>query len=254
MNSQKIVAHSVSVEVGGTKIPISIFADGPYEPTTTKPLVLIIYGGGEKFTQDELGLMKTAFVDRGMLAAGFNFRGHIAGNHLTFFDTGLHTRVEDARAVLNLLAQIYPYAPISVVAVSMGSYVSTFLDTNKIKNLILLGPAAYQPGAVAKKLNFNPKGAEVAPFRELIKPEGSWADSDGFSNIRSFVKSSLLVVRFERDDVIPRRIPELYLENHPGTRPKQLINLNFPHDGNFIKKEKVRALVYTASHWIESHP
>lgn len=248
LDPQKIVAHFLSAEVGGSRIPISVFANQPYAQTMNTPLVLIIYGGAEQFTQDELDLMKTAFVDRGMFAAGFNFRGHITGDSRTFSETGLHTRIEDARAVLDLLTRAYPLAPISVLAVSMGSYVGTFLDTDKIKNLILVGPAAYHPDAVAGKVNFGPD------FTSIITKENSWADSDGFKNIGTFTKSSLLVMRFEYDEKIPPKIPELYFANHPGNPAKQLINMTFPHDGNFIEPRKVRALVSTASHWIETHP
>ena len=247
LDSKKIIVHSLSAEAGGVKIPVSVFANHPYVRTATAPLVLIVYGGGKQFTQDELGLMKTAFVDRNMLAAGFNFRGHISGNPQAFSDTGLHTRIEDARAVLDLLSRTYPHAPITVVAVSMGGYVASFLDTGKIKNLVLVGPAAYHPEAVERKVNFGPD------FTAIITKEKSWEGSDAFKNIAGFSKSSLLVIRFDRDNVIPPRIPELYLGSHPGTPPKQLINMNFPHNGNFTDPRKVRALVYATTYWIKSH-
>lgn len=243
-----VLRKNFSAESGGVALPVSIHSR-PLLPNESKGRVaLIIYGGGVNFTQQELNKLKLALLERGFAAAaGFNFRGHVDGGP-DFYETGLHARVDDARSVAKRIKEEYPDSPLTVIAVSMGGYVSTFLDPKIVSNLVLVAPAAYHKDAVAKKLNFNRKEEKPAPFRELLRTEGSWKESDGFQNIRAFTETPLLVIRFEQDTVVYPEICEAYFAGHPG--PKKMNVLPYPHNGNFINPEKVRAIANVTAAWL----
>ncbi|MDO8504934.1 MAG: alpha/beta hydrolase [Candidatus Liptonbacteria bacterium] len=239
--SREIIENRFYATVGKIKIPISVLETAKCPRSAKTPIALIVYGGGIKFSQDELLLMKRQFLRRGVVPASFVFRGHIPGTD--FFGTGLHTRVKDIKAVVRKLKDACPESPLSVVAVSMGGYIATFLNSADMENLILVGPAAYHPDAVKNKLNFGPE------FKALITRNRSWENSDGFSNIRKFAGTRLLVIKFDQDAKIPPEIPALYFDRHRGE--KKLLSLDFCHDGNFLDRTKVSTLVAVADSWIK---
>lgn len=249
INSANILTNLFVAESGGVNIPISVYSSETQKHKNKTPIALIVYGGGVDFTQQELDGMKLALFERGFRAVGFNFRGHIHGGP-NFYATGLHTRIADLRAVVKKIRQEFPSAPITVIAVSMGGYVATFLNPGDVKNLVLVAAAAYHPDVVSKKLNFNPKDVKSAPFRKLIQAKDSWKKSDSFKNIRKFIGVPLLVIRFDQDTVVSPEISEKYFREHPG--PKKMTALPYPHNGNFMNQMKVRDIVATVVAWLYS--
>ena len=239
--SREIIENRLVAIAGNTEIPVSVFWTKKCASAAHGPIALIVYGGGIKFNQDELIIMKTLLLKRGVMPASFTFRGHLPGT--SFFETGLHARIEDLRSVVRAIKTAYPESPLSVMAVSMGGYVATFLNPEDLANLILIGPAAYHPDAVKNKLDFGPE------FTALITRNRSWENSDGFLNIQKFTRTRLLVIKFDRDEKIPPEIPALYFENHRGE--KRFVSLDFRHDGNFLNRTKVGTLVAVVDSWIK---
>jgi pimeloyl-ACP methyl ester carboxylesterase len=247
IDPRRVSERIFSVSQNGVKIPVSVF-ERPGGHPESSPTILILYGGDDKYTPNTRVPIKTTFVENGFRAASFPFRGHVPGGP-DFYETGLWSRVEDARAVLAKLKAEYPKSPVAIFAVSMGGYVATFLQPELVAHLILVAPAAYHADAVRLKLNFDPPQAE-GPFRALIRPTDNFSQSDGFKNIQGFSDSSLAVIGFTRDLVVKPewRILERYFENHPNKR-RTLAWLEFGHRGNFLYEKKVFSLVnITISH------
>lgn len=241
INPKKVSERIFTARQSGVNIPVSVFERPGGQPENS-PIVLVIYGGGVQYTPGARVPIMTAFVRNGFRAASFKFRGHIPGGP-GFYETGLWSRTEDARAVLAELKKEYPKSPVAVFAVSMGGYVATFLQPEMVSHLILVAPAAYHADAVLKKMNFNRKETG-GPFTDLIRPTDSFLRSDGFENIRKFAGSSLAVIGFTRDIVVRPEwgILERYFQNHPNDR-RAIAWLEFGHNGNFLDEKKVYSLV-----------
>lgn len=196
---REVSFYEIDYEVGveNDQIPVSL-----YYPlfNSFNHIALILYGGSPNFSQMDLKPMKDELAHNGIIAASFDYRGNTPKTKQEFFKTGLATRIEDARSVIKKVQTENPTCGITLIGISMGGYIATHC-LESIKNLILIAPAAYQKEAVGY-----PFGSK---FSTLIKMRG-FEDSDAFEKINFFEKS-LLVIQFEKDEIVPPEIPQKYI-------------------------------------------
>ena len=236
----KILRSGLSVSVGEKEIHVSLFSDANRATTNSPDICLIIYGGSRDFSQDKLYDMKALLCENNFIAASFDFRG-MGPDSSDFENTGLHTRIKDAREVLRQIIFTFPASRIFVIGVSMGGYIATFLDPREIAGMVLVAPAAYDVRAVHEKVNFGPK------FSEIIRREKSYLDSDAFVRMRKFRLVRTAIISFDDDEVVPEDVILRYFNAHLGSIEyrKTLKVLPGKHNGNFSNPERIREIVNT---------
>lgn len=233
----EIYQRDIRVSVGDSKIPLSIHYDTAKGVSTSPNVCLIIYGGSQTFSKEKLNDMVNLLCHAGFAVATFDFRGSGLDSK-NFFNSGLHTRIKDAREAFRQLIMTFPTGRFFVLAVSMGGYIATFLDPRDIYRLFLIAPAAYDACAVREKINFGPG------FSEVIRRDKSYLKSDAFARMERFRLVSTTIVRFDADEVIPPEVILRYFESHPGGCDRKILKvLPGPHNGNFANPERIRALV-----------
>lgn len=236
----EVLKRGLSVSVGEKKIHVSLFSDANRAETNSPDICLIIYGGSRDFSQEKLEGIKTSICQNGFVAASFDFRG-MGPDSPNFENTGLHTRIKDAREVLRQLVLTFPTGRIFVLGVSMGGYIATFLDPRELAGLVLVAPAAYDARAVHEKINFGPK------FSEIIRREKSYLDSDAFARMEKFRLVRTAVISFAEDEVVPEAVTLRYFNSHPGAIEyrKAFKVLPGKHNGNFSNPERIQEIVNT---------
>ncbi len=198
-------------------------------PKKVTRLLVPLYGGSRNNRRGKTlpTMMEIARLTKGGLIAAFDFRGMNQGED--FSVSGLHTRVDDARANLTKLQDEYDPPEVVIVAESMGGYIASHLVDllGKDDTLILVAPAAYDKKVVAEKIPFGSK------FTEAIRREGSWQDSDAWDNMAGF-NGKLLVLQWGADEVVPREIPQMYFDAATKAQGRTLITAqNFTHKSIF---------------------
>lgn len=186
-------------------IPISIYAPADWEDKKNRQMTLLIYGGTKEFKHSAFNPLKNELANNGFAAASFDFRGNIAGGPY-FEETSLISRLQDCLKVLERLKNKYPSTQFTLLGVSMGGYISVLTANNfsRARNLVLVAPAAYHPDAKYYKFG-------DPTFTKILRKNKNWAVSDGFQEIQKY-QGSLLVIKYEKDEVIPAEIPHLYFQ------------------------------------------
>lgn len=204
--------------------------------------ILLVYGGStaenSRYYTRELG---TKLALEGYRSFCFDFRSNISGNRFT--DFGIKDRVEDMVAVLEHLASDARYAhyPLSVVAVSMGAPVAlSALNrvSRKIRNLILVAPAAYH------SLVFHPRALFGSPFfNAVIKSPRNWRRSDIFKLAAKLKARQKMLILFGKDRTIP---PDVIRRYRMAMKPQVVVLPAFDHHpGTFHDKRKLEAVLTT---------
>lgn len=234
----EIMRCGLAVPVEGKTIPVSVFYNAKEARPASPDICLIIYGGSRDFSQDKLYGMKALLCENNFVAVSFDFRG-MGPDSSNFENTGLHTRIKDAREVLRQLTLTFPTGRIFVIGVSMGGYIATFLDPREIAGMVLVAPAAYDVRAVHEKVNFGPK------FSEIIRREKSYLDSDAFVRIGQFRLVRTAIISFAEDEVVPEAVTLRYFNSHPGAIEyrKTLKVLPGKHNGNFSNPTRISEIV-----------
>jgi len=188
-------------------IPVTKYI--PYGPE--RHTVLFIHGGSKVFSQGlfNKNIFKILALS-GMCSVTFDFRGMILGGP-DFYETGLHTRIQDADAVIDHLKLDQPSITnkLTVIGLSMGACVAAHIaNKHKPKNLILVAPAVYDKKLVEEQVPFGER------FSEIIRKKDSWKASDSFKFMEQYF-GSFLVVQYQKDEVVPHEVPfMLFLANH----------------------------------------
>lgn len=160
--------------------------------------VLLLHGGGRSSKEGFNTFRKTLLhLGYGSLSLDFIGHGETGGSLIGY---SLQDRLNQVVLLLESVHDDPRSKPLSIIGFSMGAYIATLL-TNKfnVERLGLMIPAMYSP--LAFDIPFGPG------FSKVIRAERSWCHSDGFDVIRNF-KGSLLVVSAEKDEVIPREVPD----------------------------------------------
>ena len=232
-----VLRCGLAVPIGGKTIRVSLFYNGSQAINTITDVCLIIYGGSRDFSQEKLVDIKTMLCKDRFVAVSFDFRGMGADSE-NFENTGLYTRINDARAILRQLILTFPASRIYVLAVSMGGYIATFLDSREIAGMVMVEPAAYDKKAVREKIPFGPE------FSKLIRVPKSYLNTDAFARMEDFWQVRTTILAFEDDNIV-NEIPYLYFDAHPGSSldRKSLKVLPGGHNGNFSNPERMSKIV-----------
>lgn len=176
------------------------------------PHLLFLHGAGRASKERSLPLALQLAEDYGISSFTFDFSGHGASTG-SLSSSSLKKRVEEASVALS-------YAkfaePISLCGFSMGGHVALELLKQKaVRALILFYPAVYAAEAVAIPFG-DPK------FSFTIRRPRSWESADIFGVLNQF-KGNLLIVAGEKDEVIPKDVFQLLIQNSSQAANSRLI-------------------------------
>lgn len=216
-----------------------------------KHALLIIYGGSKNFSRRLINqYFAKEFPAHDITVFTFDFRGMFE-NSVPFCETGLHTRIEDASEVVELVLQDRKPSNISILGISMGGYIAVHLTKYNPKNLILVAPAAYDKNIIENQINFKDPERN---FTNAIRKTNSWHNSDVFPILRDY-NGSLLIVRFENDEIVPDRILlSMFCAANTGqTRDNSLITLKEYNHGKMFcppNTKKQKKITNTVINWM----
>lgn len=167
------------------------------------PGVLFLHGGGES-SKERYRKWQDHLCRLGISSFAFDFRG--AGeSEGKFSDGSLSNRLVDAQSALSffLSENLIDKNKIAVVGSSMGAPIALrlCLETEKIRALILVSPAAYSKEAENQPLTDS--------FTKVIQRKNSWQDSPSFQILRNY-KGSVMIIYGSKDSVIPEGVKKKY--------------------------------------------
>lgn len=135
-----------------------------------------------------------------------------------FEDYSLFSRLEQSIFVFNHLRSLKIASDINVVGVSMGGHVAARLsEKENIKNLILRAPASYSKEYEKHKMNPNPGWLQW----DKENKNWPWKPSYAFDAVSKF-KGNLLIVKCEKDEIIPDKIIDEYYKQAMHVKSKRL--------------------------------
>lgn len=218
--------YEVSFEVAGKRLEGSIIEAGH------KGLfdILLIGGGGHIPHKDYYGAWQNELASVGVSSMSFDFRG-VGASEGQLSETGLGTRLEDARSAVDYFKKQRPNRKLYIMGVSMGGTTAIQL-ANEIQadGLVLAAPAAYSEEARHKL--FGPE------FTAALKQEDSWVNSPDFDGLEQF-KGKLILVHGDQDDVIPAPI----LQHYDNTARKNGTVLVIPGVGHrFMRQDDAESI------------
>jgi len=190
-----------------------------HEGASTSPQLLLVHGAGFSGKERALPLARRLAEKEQVASFAFDFSGH-GDSTGAMEESSLSKRVNETRSALSF-AKIGPEG--SLCAFSMGGHVVLeLLDERRPRAIVLFYPAVYTPRVFSIPFK-NPL------FTSTLREEGSWRESKGFERLRAF-QGRLLIVMGEYDEVIPREIPAMLIENAVAARSKELITIpGAPH-------------------------
>lgn len=164
------------------------------------PGVLLIHGAGyshkEKFVD-----MQQALVEKGIASLAIDCTG-VGESSGDFAEGSLVVRFQNAKDAVTELQKYADPANISIVGSSMGGFVAAVVGSeNHVRNIVLLGAAAYSPDAENKKLD--------TTFTQVIRSANSWENSRSFALLQTF-PGRVLVMYGADDTTIPEEIKNCY--------------------------------------------
>ncbi|OHB17635.1 MAG: hypothetical protein A2734_00215 [Parcubacteria group bacterium RIFCSPHIGHO2_01_FULL_40_30] len=205
--------------------------------------IVIIYGGSknENLRMVVANSLGVRLVDLGFNVYCFDFRSNLDASR--FDEFGLYDRLEDAREVVKWILDS-TRSPVSLMGVSMGGPLAVAIASEfgcKIKNLFLVAPAAYTHKAMKPEVKFGPR------FRKIIRKPESWHETASFKEARK-VSASTLVIKFDKDKVVPDEIPTAYFQNigqetELGSLHVELKSLEGPHSGTFTNSQRQKDII-----------
>jgi uncharacterized protein len=185
----------------------------------TLPKILFIHGAGQSTKERALPLA-LEILKRGLSSFLFDFSGHGESSG-QLKQSSLAKRLLEARAALRFCDKS---TPLGLCGFSMGAHIALdLLPSTLVKTLILFYPAIYT------------RKASTVPFSEgfseIIRQPRSWEDSEAIDTLGSFT-GRLLVVRGEKDEVIPEGVFNLLDTTASRTSRKKFITV--PEAGHLL--------------------
>ena len=212
-------------------------------------IIVFCYGGSLAFSRYKTIPFLELFVDAGWGVVTFDYRGMGVGwpEEKTEKETGLYTRVEDAKFVLSFVRDMYDPAQLVVMGHSMGCPVAVHAvaDRQDVNGLILSAPAAYAREVMEQHLTFE----NWKPY--LI--EGAWQNSEVFDMLKK-MSIPCNIIRYRGDAVVNTAsgdIPTAYF-TRAARKGLQLSTVDGGEGGHSLfrdfpdtsaKQEKVTAMV-----------
>ncbi len=158
-------------------------------------------------------------ADIGLVGLTVNLRGH-GSSEGEFNKLTVNNGVEDAIAVYDFLSNLHfvDQNRIGVCGGSLGGALGVLLlEHRKLSSLVLRAPALYSPemmGMTYKQI----MDSEANIFNKI----SDLTTLNGIKNIQNFT-GSLLIVASEKDEVIPKQIPQAYFDNAKNAKEKDLV-------------------------------
>lgn len=186
------------------------------------PTILFIHGSGSSLVSftDLINRLKKEFV---CLAFDHLGCGQSAGN---FADYSLKSRYDQAKYLLTYWRKLknVDQDQIAVLGSSMGGHVAARLaGTEPVKWLILRAPSAYRQDYEEVKMTpgWLPWDRETQTW--------PWQPSKALEAISTF-NGSLLIVKSEKDEVIPDEVLKKYFQVATKTKVRKLVTIkDAPH-------------------------
>jgi alpha-beta hydrolase superfamily lysophospholipase len=239
------------VNVGGVTIPATITQR---VSSNLGHMILFLYGGSCNFSRQKLRSFSELFLAAGFSTCTFDYRGMNSSSEIPFSETGLATRIEDARAVETYIRCVVRPKSLIVYGISTAGHIASYMTGADA--MILQAPAAYSEAVVRDRIPFGPR------FTEILHTVGSWRSSEAFSNMFTY-REPVLVLQIEQDAIVPELITQQYLRS-TGSSCKQLeVISGFTHRGTFddteeaIRKRSVlaeRSISWLVRRFVHGHP
>lgn len=187
------------------------------------PGVVIYHGRGsrkERYTDRAEILAKNGF-----LTLIFSFRGcGLSSGELK--DQTIERGLQDAVLGYDHLAnqEQVDQERMGIYGASFGGYLAALVTEKRpVKSLVLAAPAIYKN----EWWTLTPES--VSDEAEEFRQSGGFSDSIAIQAIRNY-SGSLLVIKHERDEVIPERVTSAFFNHATSARKKEMFVLkNAPH-------------------------
>lgn len=177
------------------------------------PRVMCLHGGGLHGKINFLALQKNLLLE-GVCSYSFDYKGHGETQGL-LATTSLEDKVKQTVSVLD---SQNIQEPLTLLASSMGGYIAIKMtELYKVKNLILIAPAAYSLEAFSI-----PFGKE---FSEIIRTPLSWQHSDAWEVLKKYT-GNLVIFKAEHDQVIPEGLIEKLYESAICAVTRKIITID----------------------------
>ncbi len=190
----------------------------PDNPAGPLPAVVFFHGRGS--SQKRYLPRAEKLAERGFVTLAFDFRG-CGGSDGEFGKLTLEDGITDAITAYDFLLK-QPHVDVNRVGInggSYGGYLAAIISAKRIvPALVLDAPAAYKDEWLQVGYEDIPI-AEVGTFRK----DGDIAGTLSFSCIKLYT-GNLLVIRHEKDEVIPPIVVESYVL-YAKTKRKEMIVL-----------------------------
>ncbi len=198
-------------------------------PESCGTIILFLYGGSKDFVATKAFPLLEPLAERsGCIVVTFDYRGAPSTTR-RFEDSGLDTRIADAKDAIAYLRQFYPTYHLVVWGHSMGGYVATRLTTEGPVRIVLSSPAAYDEQIVREHIPFGPV------MTEILRKEGSWQRSDGPEHMNRFAGPSLMLVMRD-DDIVKAPVTDMYWQHRSPVMERVI--LPFVHITTFDPTEQ----------------
>lgn len=173
------------------------------------PKFIFLHGAGASIKERVYGIAPS-IIDVGTSILTIDFSGHGESTG-ELKKSSLEKRVNEAKHAINKFAS---KESLTICGVSMGGYVAIkLLELYKIDTLILFCPAIYDKKAY--NIRFD------AGFTEVIRTPESWRNTDVLPLLEEFT-GKLLIVMGDKDEVIPREVIELIINNAKKANKKEV--------------------------------
>jgi uncharacterized protein len=181
MNFQKVILQFKDIDINGDIIPSGI-----------TPQILILHGGGSA-NISRYRHLRIRLAEKGFSSYAFDYIGHgETGGELE--GSSLKERADLTIEAIKQMSVL----PDTILGSSMGAYTAIrMLEHFDIKNLILFVPAIYSDESY--EIPFGPQ------FTMAITKPFSWEKSVAWDLLSKF-GGNLLVVKAEKDEVIPKEL------------------------------------------------
>ena len=210
--------------------------------------VLFLSGGGLTVGRERFREWQDALARTGISSVSFDYSG-VQGSGTSLENSSLESRIAEAVAVTDWMAENVPASRYVLYGVSMGGYIALGLTKERkdfFDALILHAPAAYAPTAHA--LHFG------NDFTSEIRKEHSWEDSLSFGWLQAYTHPVLLI-EAEHDEVIPHLIIEKYKNSKQDGKLTVFHLKKIPHAiwGDSVLEKKARSDIYQAlEHFVQN--
>lgn len=209
-----MTSKNVEFKIGNETLRGTLFT-----PSGKGPFPGVVFFHGSGSSRARYLQAAKSLGESGALTLAFDFRG--CGKSDGVYKEQFHQNaIEDARAGLNfLLTQKVDKKRIGICGGSFGGYLAAYIlpEYPLIKSLVLRCPAAFSDEFLKRHIDRGDKGNEF----EFFKNRKNWENSPTFRNVSKF-KGPVLVIKAEKDEVIPGEVVDSYYNSAKSSIKRKL--------------------------------